>query len=197
VRCRLLNWRRRAQGGDAQTEGVDRAAVRGSEAVARDASVPAPGSHEGEYGGADDRGRTEPEAIAECDGMGTASMAQWSRRVCRFDVPNALCDGVTRDSPTVLRTSIGDSRLWPYKPMRWRPRFSLGRDLTGLSRRLLREWCDGTVPGTAVMPLSLHLIEAAIDIVTMSYPLTQADSTQRYAWQFATDLQRAPERFVA
>ncbi|MGI8688017.1 MAG: hypothetical protein ACR2M3_05505 [Thermomicrobiales bacterium] len=70
-------------------------------------------------------------------------------------------------------------------------------DLTGLSRRLLREWCDGTVPGTAVMPLSLHLIEAAIDIVTMSHPLTQADSTQRYAWQFATDLQNAPERFVA
>jgi hypothetical protein len=70
-------------------------------------------------------------------------------------------------------------------------------DITGLSRRLLREWCDGIVPGTAVQPLSLDLIEAAIDIVTMSHPLTQADSTQRYAWRFATDLQRTPERFVA
>ena len=70
-------------------------------------------------------------------------------------------------------------------------------DITGLSRRLLREWCDGVVPGTAVLPLSLDLIEAAIDIVTMSHPLTQADSTQRYAWRFATDLQRVPERFVA
>lgn len=70
-------------------------------------------------------------------------------------------------------------------------------DLTGLSRRLLREWCDDIVPGTAVMPLSLRLIEAAIDIVTMSHPLTQADSTQRYAWRFATDLQRTPERSVA
>lgn len=70
-------------------------------------------------------------------------------------------------------------------------------DLTGLSRRLLREWCDGAVPGTAIMPLSLHLIEAAIDIVAMSHPLTQANSTQRYAWRFATDLQGAPERFVA
>jgi hypothetical protein len=70
-------------------------------------------------------------------------------------------------------------------------------DLTGLARRLLRDWCGEIVPGTAVMPLSLHLIEAAIDIVTMSHPLTQADSTQRYAWRFATDLQNAPERFVA
>lgn len=70
-------------------------------------------------------------------------------------------------------------------------------DITGLARRLLREWCDGVVPGTAVQPLSLGLIEAAIDIVTMSHPLTQADSTQRYAWRFATDLQCAPERFVA
>jgi hypothetical protein len=70
-------------------------------------------------------------------------------------------------------------------------------DLTGLSRRLLREWCDGVVPGTAVTLLSLHLIEAAIDIVTISHPLTQADSTQRYAWRFATDLQHASERIVA
>lgn len=70
-------------------------------------------------------------------------------------------------------------------------------DLTGLSRRLLREWCDGIVPGAVVTPLSLHLIEAAIDIVAMSHPLTQADSTQRYAWRFAMDLQSAPERFVA
>lgn len=70
-------------------------------------------------------------------------------------------------------------------------------DVTGLSRRLLRDWCEGIVPGAAITPLSLHLIEAAIDIVTMSHPLTQADSTQRYAWRFATDLQNAPERFVA
>lgn len=70
-------------------------------------------------------------------------------------------------------------------------------DLTGLSRRLLREWCDGIVPGTAVMPLSLDLIEAAIDIVSMSHPLTQADSTQRYAWRFATDLQTTPHIAVA
>lgn len=70
-------------------------------------------------------------------------------------------------------------------------------DITGLSRRLLRDWCGDIVPGAAVTPLSLHLIEAAIDIVTMSHPLTQADSTQRYAWRFASDLQNAPERFVA
>lgn len=70
-------------------------------------------------------------------------------------------------------------------------------DITGLSRRMLRDRCDGVVPGAAITPLSLHLIEAAIDIVTMSHPLTQADSTQRYAWRFATDLQNTPERFVA
>ncbi|GEM_PF-4677819 len=70
-------------------------------------------------------------------------------------------------------------------------------EITGLSRRLLREWCDGIVPGTAVTPLSLHLIEAAIDIVTMPHPLTRADSAQRYAWRFATDLQNAPEVFAA
>jgi hypothetical protein len=70
-------------------------------------------------------------------------------------------------------------------------------DLTGLSRRLLREWCDGVVPSPVVMPLSLNLVEAAIDIVAMSHPLTQADSTQRYAWRFATDLQNASEAFVA
>jgi hypothetical protein len=70
-------------------------------------------------------------------------------------------------------------------------------DLTGLSRRLLRDWCDGIVPGAAITPLSLHLIEAAIDIVAMSHPLTQADSTQRYAWHFATDLQTTPHIAVA
>ncbi len=70
-------------------------------------------------------------------------------------------------------------------------------DLTGLSRRLLREWCDGIVPGAAVMPLSLNLIEAAIDIVTMSHPLTQADSTQRYAWRLATDLRATGQTYVA
>lgn len=69
-------------------------------------------------------------------------------------------------------------------------------DLTGLSRRLLREWCEGIVPGSAVTPLSLNLIEAAIDIVTMSHPLTQADSTQRYAWRLATDLQTAPRTYA-
>lgn len=69
--------------------------------------------------------------------------------------------------------------------------------ITGLSRRLLREWCAGVVPGAAVTPLSLCLIEAAIDIVTISHPLTRADSTQRYAWRFATDLHTAPELFVA
>ena len=61
-------------------------------------------------------------------------------------------------------------------------------DLTGRSRRLLREWFDGAVPTSAVTPLSLHLVEAAIDIVTMSHPLTQADSIQRYAWRYAADL---------
>ena len=70
-------------------------------------------------------------------------------------------------------------------------------DLTGLSRRLLREWCDDIVPSAAVIPLSLMLIEAAIDIVTMSHPLTQADSTQRYAWRFATDLRATPYAYVA
>ncbi|MCA1668487.1 MAG: hypothetical protein LC793_14065 [Thermomicrobia bacterium] len=70
-------------------------------------------------------------------------------------------------------------------------------EITGLSRRLLRDWCDGVVPGTAVTPLSLQLVEAAIDIVTMSHPLTQANSTQRYAWRFATDLHHAPTHFVA
>lgn len=70
-------------------------------------------------------------------------------------------------------------------------------DLTGLSRRLLREWCEGIVPVAAVTTLSLDLIEAAIDIVTMSHPLTQADSTQRYAWRFATDLRAAPRSYVA
>ncbi|MHB8644580.1 MAG: hypothetical protein ACYDAR_02185 [Thermomicrobiales bacterium] len=69
-------------------------------------------------------------------------------------------------------------------------------EITGLSRRLLREWCDGIVPGAAIPPLSLHLIEAAIDIVTISHPLTQADSAQRYAWRFATDLQSAPELLI-
>ena len=70
-------------------------------------------------------------------------------------------------------------------------------DLTGLSRRLLREWCDDIVPSAAVMPLSLDLVEAAIDIVTMSHPLTQADSTQRYAWRLATDLRATPQAYVA
>jgi hypothetical protein len=70
-------------------------------------------------------------------------------------------------------------------------------DLTGLSRRLLREWCDGIVPGAAITPLSMNLIEAAIDIVTMSHPLTQADSTQRYAWQIATDLRAASQTYAA
>jgi hypothetical protein len=68
-------------------------------------------------------------------------------------------------------------------------------DLTGLSRPLLREWFDGAVPTPEVAPLSLHLVEAAIDIVTMSHPLTQADSIQRYAWRYAADLhahQRTP-----
>ena len=62
---------------------------------------------------------------------------------------------------------------------------------------MLREWCDGIVPGAAITPLSLHLIEAAIDIVTMSHPLTQADSTQRYAWQIATDLRAGSQRYAA
>lgn len=70
-------------------------------------------------------------------------------------------------------------------------------DLTGLSRRLLREWCDGIIPDAAVMPLSLNLVEAAIDIITMSHPLTQADSTQRYAWRLATDLMAAPQAYVS
>jgi hypothetical protein len=70
-------------------------------------------------------------------------------------------------------------------------------DLTGLSRRLLREWCDGIVPGAAITPLSLNLIEAAIEIVAMSHPLTQADSTQRYAWRLATDLRAIPQAYVA
>jgi hypothetical protein len=70
-------------------------------------------------------------------------------------------------------------------------------DLTGLSRRLLREWCDGIVPGAAITPLSLSLIEAAIDIVTMSHPLTQADSTQRYAWRLATDLRATVPVYAA
>jgi hypothetical protein len=70
-------------------------------------------------------------------------------------------------------------------------------DLTGLSRRLLREWCDEIVPGAAITPLSLNLIEAAIEIVTMSHPLTQADSTQRYARQIATDLQAIARTYAA
>ncbi|MGI8855119.1 MAG: hypothetical protein ACR2JW_05160 [Thermomicrobiales bacterium] len=53
------------------------------------------------------------------------------------------------------------------------------------------------MPGAAVMPLSLNLIEAAIDIATMSHPLTQADSTQRYAWRLTTDLRATPQAYVA
>lgn len=65
-------------------------------------------------------------------------------------------------------------------------------DLTGTSRRLLHEWCDGIVPREAVVPLSLNLVEAAIDIVGIPHPLTRADSTQRYARCLATDLYASP-----
>ncbi len=66
-------------------------------------------------------------------------------------------------------------------------------DLTGLSRRLLRDWCGDVVPCDAITPLSLSMIEAAIEIAGMAHPLTQADSTQRYAWRFAVDLHNPPE----
>src|SRR6185437_12256537 len=56
--------------GDAQAEGVDRAALRRGETVARDATVPAPGIAEGEHRGAVHRGGAESETLIECDGLG-------------------------------------------------------------------------------------------------------------------------------
>lgn len=60
--------------------------------------------------------------------------------------------------------------------------------ITGLARRLVREWCAEVVPAAAVPAVSLTLVEAAIDIAARSHPRTQADTAQRYAWRVANDL---------
>lgn len=60
--------------------------------------------------------------------------------------------------------------------------------ITGLARRLVREWCAEIVPAAAVRSLSLVLVEAAIDIAARTHPHSQADTAARYAWHVAADL---------
>jgi hypothetical protein len=79
---------------DAQAQRVDRTAVRGSEAVAWAAAVPAAGACEGEHGGTADRGGAESQAAIERERLGTAPVAGWGRRVGRYAAAPACRNAV-------------------------------------------------------------------------------------------------------
>jgi hypothetical protein len=63
--------------------------------------------------------------------------------------------------------------------------------ITSLARRLVQEWCEGVVPVAAIPSVSIALIEAAIEVASLSHPRSQADTAQRYALHMAQDLHQA------
>ena len=64
---------------------------------------------EGEYGGAVHRRGTEPEAIVECEGLGTPPVAGWSGRFRRSDRLGSLHDRVAHDPSRFLGNQ---EQLW-------------------------------------------------------------------------------------
>jgi hypothetical protein len=100
---------RGVQESDAETESVDRAAVRGGEAVAWDAAVPVSGTDEGQHGGIVHRGGTESQAAAERERLGAAPVAEWGSRVRRPDRLALLADRAVRDQSGMFKTKMTDS----------------------------------------------------------------------------------------